>query len=139
MSHYHYETVIPTPASKLYSAITDIANWPRWDDELESTTHDGALTPGSRFSLKPKGGPNVQLTIEAAEPCSVFRDVAHLPLAKMTTTHEFQPAEGGTRVRVRIDVSGPLGFLWDRIVARKQAQGLQAQTRALARFAEIAK
>ena len=59
-----------------------------------------------------------------------------LPLAKMRGSHEFRVEPGGTRIRVTIEVWGPLGFLWDRVVARKVAQDAGAQTEALVRFAE---
>jgi hypothetical protein len=35
-----------------------------------------------------------------------------------------------------LEVWGPLGFLWDRVVARKVAQDAGAQTEAFVRFAE---
>lgn len=136
MRRYSYETLVETSTEKLYQAITDIARWPTWDPELEATVHDGSLSPGSRFSLKPKGGPNLKMTIEAARASSVFADVAHLPLGKIRMRHEFEPTAKGTRVRMIIEVWGPLGFLWDRVVARKLAAGLGDQTKAFVRFAE---
>jgi hypothetical protein len=53
----------------------------------------------------------------------------------MRTSHFFTPDAAGTRVDVRIEVWGPLGFLWDRVVARKQAAGVADQTRAFLAFA----
>ena len=137
MRRYVHETRVSTPPETLFHAITDISHWPTWDPDLESTEHDGTLAPGTRFTLTPRGGPKVSLSIEAAEGPSRFSDLAHLPLATMRTVHEFLPApEGGTRIRVTLEVFGPLGFLWDRLVARKQAAGAEAQTRAFVRYAE---
>ena len=136
MRHYSYETVVETPPHKLYRAITDITKWPVWDPELEATAHDDSLARGAAFTLSPRGGPRVKLTVEEARAAAVFADVAHLPLAKMRTRHEFAPTQQGTRVRVSIEVWGPLGFLWDRLVARKQAAGLGEQTKAFVQYAE---
>jgi uncharacterized protein YndB with AHSA1/START domain len=138
MRRYEHEIVVPTTAEKLYRALTDVSQWPRWDEGLELVEHDGQLAPGSRFVLKPRGGPRVAMTIEAAEAPTRFVDLSHLPLAKMRTSHELvASADGrGTRVRIVIEVFGPLAFLWDRLVARGQAAGCEAQTRALAAFAE---
>jgi uncharacterized protein YndB with AHSA1/START domain len=136
MRRYVHETVVSTPPEALFRAITDITHWPSWDPELESTEHDGALAPGTRFFLTPRGGPRVRMSIEEAEGPSRFSDLSHLPLATLRTVHEFLPApEGGTRVRLTLEVSGLLGFLWDRLVVRKQAAGAEAQTRAFVRHA----
>lgn len=111
MRRYVHETLVSTPPETLFLAITHIAHWPRWDADVES--------------------------IEAAEAPSRFSDLSHLPLATMRTVHEFLPApEGGTRIRVTVEVFGLLGFLWDLLVARKQAAGAEAQTRAFVRYAE---
>jgi uncharacterized protein YndB with AHSA1/START domain len=139
MRRYVHEVVVSTAPEKLFRSITDIASWPKWDSELEATEITelgGALVPGTRFSLKPKGAPRVSMSIEAAEAPRRFVDLSHLPLAKMRTAHEFLEEAQGTRIRVTIEVFGPLGFLWDRIVARKQAAGARAQTEAFVRFAE---
>jgi ligand-binding SRPBCC domain-containing protein len=138
MKRYVYEAVVKTPSEKLWQTIVDIRRWPEWHDDLEETEVNGAVVAGSRFTLKPQGGPVVAMSVERMEPRRSFVDVAHLPLAKMRTSHEFRDEPGGTRVRLTIEVWGPLGFVWDRLVARKEAKGAGAQTEALVRFAERA-
>jgi ligand-binding SRPBCC domain-containing protein len=136
MIRHTYEAVVSPSPERLFRAIADVASWPVWDSELESVEPPSTVLAGTGFALKPRGGPRVRMTIESVEANRRFVDVSHLPLAKMRTSHEFTPeAGGGTRVRVTIEVSGPLGFLWDRIVARKQAAGARAQTAAFARYA----
>jgi hypothetical protein len=75
------------------------------------------------------------MEVEKASAPSRFVDVSHLPLAKMRTTHAFTPAGAQTRIDVIIEVWGPLGWLWDRIVASKQAAGAAAQTVKFLAFA----
>jgi uncharacterized protein YndB with AHSA1/START domain len=133
---YVHEAVVDLPPERLFAAITDVRRWPEWDAELASTEQDGTpLRPGSRFTLKPKGGPRVAMTVDAIEAPTLFVDVAHLPLARMRTAHNFERLPNGTRVRVTIETTGPLAFLWDRLVARKQAAGAAEQTRRFAEFA----
>jgi uncharacterized protein YndB with AHSA1/START domain len=137
MRRYQHEVIVPTPPEKLFRTLADVSHWPAWDEGLETVEHDGRVAPGATFVLKPRGGPRVPMTIEVAEAPHRFVDVAHLPLARMRTIHELAPAAaGGTSVRVIIEVSGPLAFLWDRLVAREQAAGVVAQTHALAAYAE---
>jgi hypothetical protein len=137
MRRYSYETETSVSADKLFRAKADIAHWPDWDSELETTRLDAPLRAGSPFMLKPKGGPKVAMRIEAVESPRRFVDLALLPLAKMRTSTEFLPgASAGTRIRVVIEVFGPLAFLWDRIVARRLAADCEQQTRAFIAAAE---
>lgn len=130
-----HETMTHLPPERLFRAIADIRRWPDWDDDLERTGLDGPARAGARFTLKPRGGPRVRMVIETAEAPHQFADVSLLPLARMRTAHSLTPAAGGAAVRVVIEVWGPLAFLWDRIVARKQAAGAEAQTRRFLAFA----
>lgn len=136
MPSHTYETVVATSPGRLYAAIVDLRSWPVWDPEIERILHDGALHPGARFTLRPKGGPNVKMTVEEALAGRRFSDLAQLPLAKMRTRHDFEPLGEGTRLRVTIEVFGPLAFLWDRLVAQKQVAGLERQVSAFVRFAD---
>jgi hypothetical protein len=136
MRRYSYETDTAVSAEKLFRAKTDIRHWPEWDSELETTFLDAPLAAGSPFMLKPKGGPKVSMRIEALEAPRRFVDMALLPLAKMRTSTEFLPSANGTRIRVVIEVFGPLAFFWDRVVARKLAADCEQQTQAFIAAAE---
>ena len=72
------------------------------------------------------------MRIEQIEEPRRFVDLAFLPLAKMRTSTEFLPCAtstgSGTRIRIVIEVFGPLAFLWDRVVARKLAADCEHQT-----------
>jgi ligand-binding SRPBCC domain-containing protein len=136
MKTYRHETTTTLPAHALYRAITAIERWPEWDHELERTEHTGATAAGSPFMLQPKGGPRVKMEITAADESRRFADMAHLPLAKMRTDHVFEEKNGETRMILTIAVSGPLAFLWDRLIARKQAAGAEGHARAFFVFAE---
>ena len=136
MRRYVHETETALPPDTLFRAIAAIDRWPDWDAELEAVAIDEPVRAGARFSLKPKGGPKVRMRIEIAEAPNQFVDVALLPFARMRTSHSFTAAGKGAIVRVVIEVWGPLAFLWDRVVARKQADGAEAQTRRFLAFAQ---
>ena len=99
-----YETTTDVPAEKLFRAISDINHWNKWDSGLEFTKIDGIGKQGASFVLKPKGGPNVKMTIEEFQPPSRFVDVAHLPLAKLRTSHEY--LQSGNQTTVRFTIQG---------------------------------
>ena len=126
----------PPPPTRLYRTLADIRRWPEWDGGLEWTRIEVPAAAGAAFTLKPRGGPEVPMQVEAAEAPHRFVDIARLPLARMRTVHEFGTGDGETLVTVAIEVFGPLAFLWDRLVARKQAQDAPDQTQWLIAFAE---
>jgi hypothetical protein len=131
MEKYYYTTQTAISAEHLYNGISDIGNWPKWDNGLATTSFNGPLVAGTRFTIKPKDGPLVAMElIEASAPLR-FIDVAHLPLAKIRSSHFFTPQSNGTtKIEVNIEVFGLLGFLWDRLIARKLAQEAAEHTQA---------
>jgi hypothetical protein len=136
MRRYTHHVRCSADPSQLYRALVDIDRWPEWGGDLEWARIDSPVEPGAAFRLKPKGGPVVSMQVEAAEAPHRFVDVAHLPLARMRTVHEFASVGHETLITIVIEVFGPLGFLWDRLVARKQAADTAAQTQRLIAFAE---
>jgi uncharacterized protein YndB with AHSA1/START domain len=129
-----YETTTDVAAEKLFRAITDINNWNKWDVGLESTRLDGVARQGAVFSLKPKGGPQVKLTIDEIRPYCLV-DTAHLLLARMRTSHEYVQSGGKTTIRFQVEVWGLLGFFWRKVVGENQISEAAAQTRALVDYA----
>lgn len=135
MRRYTHHTRCSVDPARLYRALADIPHWPEWGDDLEWTRIDSPVETGAAFRLKPKGGPTVSMQVEAAQAPYRFADVARLPLARMRTVHEFTTVGPETLITIVIEMFGPLGFLWDRLVARKQAAGTAAQTQRLIAFA----
>jgi len=129
-----YETTTDVPAEKLFRAISDINNWSKWDDGLESTKLEGSVREGAEFTLKPKGGPNVKLTIDEIRPYRLV-DTAHLFLAKMRTSHEYVQSGDQTTIRFQVEVWGLMGFFWRKVVGENQINEAATQTRALINYA----
>lgn len=141
MTRYSHETFTDLTPDALYAAITAIDRWPEWGDDLERTEAPASLSSGASFMLRPKGGPNVRMTVVEATRPRCFTDRAHLFLGTMMTMHLFERAKDGTgqmvtRVTVEISVHGPLGFFWDRIIARKQAAEMAKATHDFLAFVE---
>ena len=136
MITYSHSTHADLCSETLYRAMIDIARWPQWDLTLSETAHDGSLEVGSFFTIKPKGRPRLELEIVEASAPAAFVTLARLPLGRIRMRHDFTPqASGGSTVGLRIEVVGPLAWLWDRLVARKLAAGAAEQARAFIAFA----
>lgn len=119
----------------VWKAWTDIKNWPKWDSELETTTFEGKFEVGAQFQLRPKGGPNVNLEITELNQNKTFTDVTKFPLARMHDYHEITETPQGLILKSRIYVTGPLGWLWRRLVAQGVADGVPAQMESLVEYA----
>ncbi|PZV18188.1 MAG: polyketide cyclase [Pseudanabaena sp.] len=124
------------PSSSLWRVLADIPNWSVWDEDIEFTQIAGLPQLGSKFVLKPKGAPSVKLTIEEFVPPHRFIDVTQFPFAQMRTVHEFIDTAAGTEIQVTVQVRGILGFLWQRMIAQKQVDGLPEQ---ILRFIQLAR
>jgi len=129
-----FETITDIPCEKLFAAISDINNWSKWDEGLEITRIEGVAMAGAPFILKPKGGPNVRMTIDEICPYRLV-DTAHLFLAKMRTTHDYVRSGNQTKILFAIEIWGLLGFFWRKAVGEDQIKGAVAQTEALIAYA----
>jgi len=130
----HFQTTTDVPAEYLYCALTNFNAWNQWDDGIEYTELLGDAKAGSEFTLKPKGGPAVKIVIEKMWPYEVI-DVAHLPLAKMRTIHKYERVGDATHIYMELQIWGPLGFLWRKIIGENQMKDAAAQTEALIEYA----
>ena len=128
-----YETTTDVPAEKLYRAICDINNWNKWDEELEWTKLEGVAEVGAAFTLKPKGGPKVKLTIDQMRPYRQV-DTAHLLLGKLRNYHEYVQTGDVTSVRFKVEIWGVLGFFWRKVIGENQIKDAAKQTQALINY-----
>jgi hypothetical protein len=135
---HHFEATTDLTPAQLWPVLADVAQWPVVDHNIERLDILEAPAPGVAFRLKPKGGPTLSFRIGHFDAPTRYSDVCRMPLATMETVHELV-AGPATTVRVRIEITGWLAPLWGRLVGRKHAAGLPAQTeRFLARARTLA-
>lgn len=129
-----YETTTNVPAEALFRAIADINNWNEWGDELAFTHFEGIFKQGSLFTLKPKAGPKIEITIDEIEPYRLVY-TASLFMAKMRTSHQYIESSGQTTIRFTVEVWGILGFFWRKLYVEKRFEKAETQIAALVRSA----
>ncbi|PJZ69604.1 polyketide cyclase [Leptospira perolatii] len=140
MWSFRYSTKFSGVGSdNLWKAVADINSWNHWSQDVEWTKLEGEPKEGKDFFLKPKGEPKVRITISEAKFPNRFSDVTHLPGAKMNVVHSFQDVKEGTEVEILVTISGPLGFLWKKIIGESQAKGMPEELVRLAEFAKGSK
>ncbi len=128
MWHHRYEETTTLTCEELWPVLADVARWPEVDHNIAYLTIEGQPGAGVPFVLKPKGGPRLDFVIGEFEAPSRYADVCRMPLATMRTRHTLIPDGQGTRIRVDIEITGPLAAVWGRLVGRRHAAGLPAQT-----------
>ena len=121
--------------SAIFDRWADVATWPQWNADTEWVRLDGAFTQGGTGVLKPKGGPKVKFVIGKLTE-SEFVDVSRLMGARLTFSHVVTPTTDGCLVDVAITMSGPLAWLWKRILGKGLAASVQPDLEALARAAQ---
>jgi hypothetical protein len=97
----------------------------------------GEATAGGAFMLKPKCRPAVKMTIEKMWLFEVV-DVAHLPFAKMRTSHKYKRIGDTTHIFMDVQIWGALGFLWQKMIGESHIKDAPIQTQALIEYARAA-
>lgn len=111
---------------QMWKLFSDVNNWHTWDTGIEFAKLEGKFEKGNHFVLRPKGGPNVKVSLLETFENKSFLDVTNFPLARMFDNHVFEETEDGLKITNTITVKGLLGFLWIKIVAGKIVDALPA-------------
>jgi len=132
------QTTQSTTASPqaIFALWADINNWVTFDPGIEWAKLDAPFAVGSPYVLKPKGGPTVKATILEVEPNKRFVDVSHLLGAKLRLVHEITQQNSVAMVSVTMIMSGPLQWVWAKILGKNQQADLEESTANLIAKAE---
>lgn len=128
------EAAATTRASveQVWSVWSDVARWNAWDPSVVSSSLRGPFATGTRGRLKPRGGPASTFVLTEVRPHSRFVSTSRLPLARMDFVHELRAEGGETRIAHRIEISGPLSFLFARLLGPGLGRDLREAVRSLA-------
>jgi hypothetical protein len=127
----HVLTVKDVEPEQVWRIWSDISRRIEWDDDTEWAKIDGPFKKGAVFYMKPKGGPKLKMTISECIPNQLFTDTYRFPLARMDGIHHMEKTSSGLRITTTIKISGPLAWLWRKLVAEKVAKTLPHQTQML--------
>ncbi|MCE9501115.1 MAG: polyketide cyclase [Leptospira sp.] len=119
-------SVVTKKVSKeqMWKLFANVNNWELWDPGIEYAKMNGKFEQGNHFILRPKGGPEIKIKIIETILNKKFVDLTEFPLAKMYGEHTFEDTKEGLRITTKMTVTGPLGFLWRKIVAEGIVKGL---------------
>lgn len=114
---------------------TDINHWPTWHGDLEYCTLEGPFTVGNHFMLKPKGIRAVKIMLTEIKEGESFTDCTTFFGAKMYDTHALKETPEGLELSNTLIVTGPLKWLWIKLVAQNVADTIPEETEALVKLA----
>jgi len=132
------QTTIKTSAGPetIFALWADVNHWSDFDHGIEWARLVGSFEAGGCYTIRPKGGPTVKATILVVEPYKTFVDVSHLPGAKLRFEHIIREQQGHSTVTITMSISGPLAWLWAKILGKNQQADLEKSTASLIAKAE---
>lgn len=130
-------SIVTKEATKeqLWKLFSDVNNWHKWDRGIEYAKMDGKFEKGNFFELRPKGGPKVRIQLVEAVENKTFTDFTKFPFAKMYGEHCFEDTPEGLKITTTMKVTGPLGFLWRKIVAQDIVNKLPVEMKEQIKYA----
>jgi len=120
----------------IFKLWADIDNWAEYDNGIEWAKLTDSFSAGGHYTLKPKGGPKVKATILVVEPGKKFVDVSHLMGAKLKLDHSITKQNELTEISISMTISGPMSWLWTKILGKNQQSDLEQSTANLIARAE---
>ncbi len=120
----------------IWTIWADVNKWPEWHDDLDYCRLEGPFAVGNHFYLKPIGVKPVKIDLIDIEKGQHFTDCTSFFGAKMYDTHEMEETKDGLRLTNTIRVTGPLKWLWVKLVASKVAETVPQEMENLIKLAK---
>ncbi|MES2215552.1 MAG: polyketide cyclase [Pseudomonadota bacterium] len=121
-------------SADIWRIWTDVNNWPTWHGDLDYCKLDGEFVVGNYFMLKPKGMSAVKITLTEIIEGHSFTDCTSFFGAKMYDTHSMEETNDGLKLTNKLIVTGPLSWLWIRLVAQNVADSIADETESLVKL-----
>ncbi|WP_460716034.1 SRPBCC family protein [Nocardioides dilutus] len=133
---------VAASTNHVWEVLVDFERWPEWTDSVSSVRplDAGPLAVGSRVEISQPRLPTATYTVTALEPRRAFTWEQQQPGSRVSAHHECAPLpDGGTRVELRVVMSGLLGSIMGRLYRRlterylaMEAAGLKSRAEGIA-------
>ncbi len=125
-------------ADVVWAAWEDVAHWHDWHPMILESSLSGPFATGSRGFVTPTKGRRGAFVLTAVEPGRHWSSRATMPGGALDFSYTLTPSATGTLITMRATISGPLGFLYRRIIGPLCEAGLPAAVKNLQALAERA-
>jgi hypothetical protein len=136
---WHAEHTLETTAApeQVWQRVEEVNTWPEWDTELAWARLPGAFSTGAQGTMKAVGEGERSFLLASVVARKSFIALMRLPLAKVRHIHSQEASVIGTRMTHRIEIDGPLSWLYGWSRGRRIRDGLAPSMRRLARIASV--
>jgi polyketide cyclase/dehydrase/lipid transport protein len=92
----------------IWQLWSDVADWPRWNADLDRAELAGPFAEGTGITMFPRNDDPIEVTIAEADEPRAFIDQADLGSVIVRTEHRVEPV-GPSRSRIvyRMEITGP--------------------------------
>jgi hypothetical protein len=134
---WHAEHTLETtaPPERIWAQLQVVGNWPQWETGLTWAELPGAFSAGAQGTMKFQSEGPKSFLLSNVNAQRGFTALMKLPLAEVRHIHSQETSAIGTRMTHRIEISGPLCWLYALSRGRRLREGLAPSMRLLARLA----
>jgi len=125
------EVVILAPLSVVWSILTKIDDWNRWNPDVSRVELRGPLTPGTEFHWKVRSGASIVSTLQEVEPERRVAWTGRMLGIRAVHVWTFEEQDGGVLVRSEESFDGFIVRLFAGSMRRTLASSLEKGVRAL--------
>lgn len=138
MRSIEVERHIPVTPERVWDLVGDVEHWDRLLPTIRSVTRldgDGPVGVGARFRVHQPGLPPAVYEVTRWKSGNGFTWVSTAPGARTTATHALTPVDGGTRLSLGIEWTGPLAGPVGVLLGGKARRLVEQEGDAFARLA----
>ena len=132
-----HNIMIAAPRETVFALYKNVASSPVWDHETAEVSLPEGLLRGSAGWLKPRKGPRARVRVAEVVPGRSFTMEGFLPLCRMRFGHELDGEGEHTMATHWVRFSGPLSFLFRRVIGKGIDTSLPTTLRGLKEASEI--
>ena len=134
---WHAEHTLDTtaPPEQIWRLMQLVSDWPRWETGLTWAELPGGFAAGAQGSIRFRSEGPRPFLLSAVSAQEGFTALTRLPLAEVRHIHLQQTSAIGTRLTHRIEIRGPLSWLYGWSLGRRLREDLAPSMRRLARLA----
>jgi uncharacterized protein YndB with AHSA1/START domain len=129
------EIEVSAPAETVWRILTDIADWPRWNPDVKSSSLEGSLAPGTTFRWKAGPG-TITSKLGSIEPPQRIDWTGRTMGIEAIHVHELEQRGTETVIRSAESWDGALVRLFRRSMTKTLQKAIDSGLRHLKTEAE---
>lgn len=137
MSSFELVKVVPCAPERVWAVLADVERWPEWAPTVTAVQalDPGGLRLGARYRLEQPKLAAAVWTVAALQEGRSFTWENVNPGVRSLAFHLVEPVEGGTRLTLRVELTGAMAWLSGKLAASTIRAYIAQEADALAKRA----